>query len=705
MVYPSNITLNLNTRYVLPIPTAQQGDTARVLTFNILDNGVPFSLVGKSVRAKIIKPDGTKVFNGLTITNATNGECNLALTNQVLAVVGIVKCQLEITEGQDILSTIIFNIEVRESIDVTGAVESSNEFTALQNGLTKLDEWDKYFHETSGAIEEKYTTRLNAVESSLEESKLQIDKLNNIIVELPIERFGGVGDGVSDNSQALSDGIDYVNNLPLSVGTRVFITLNNGIYKFNSQISKIGKNVFLKGEGTIINNVEGDFLFNFTNEVNEIKNVTSISDNIINCDTTGLKKGDILRLFSDDFYGGNRYNSRKGEYITINKIIDENSFSTIVSPYFSYKTNIRVSQLGDKTVHIEGLKFDCSDTIVNRNYIQTIGMKYPVINNTECLKGTNTFINLIGNYKPFLNLINVTNLEDDGESKLGYGIAEIGSYCGRLGNSTFDKVRHFFMTGSTNLTDTPYHYGETLFFEVYDCIGNSATTAGFDTHENGFNITFSNCKDYSSKIGFQARSNGVRFINCESYGTIGFNIFNYSGTSNAKNIELSGCKAQNREKNLIIQSLDSSPVVGTVKLKGCDFESKGDNNILISSGELLIEGSKLITTNDVSIVIRSCNVILSGNNYIESKTYFAMLYGLSELKSDGLLTYKPLSGETPYLIRSADGVTNKKFIFGDINVLNNNFNPSLSANIGNKDKFSKVICGLLKNYERVEASL
>lgn len=169
MVYPSNITLNLNTRYVLPIPTAQQGDTARVLTFNILDNGVPFSLVGKSVRAKIIKPDGTKVFNGLTITNATNGECNLALTNQVLAVVGIVKCQLEITEGQDILSTIIFNIEVRESIDVTGAVESSNEFTALQNGLTKLDEWDKYFHETSGAIEEKYTTRLNAVESSLEE--------------------------------------------------------------------------------------------------------------------------------------------------------------------------------------------------------------------------------------------------------------------------------------------------------------------------------------------------------------------------------------------------------------------------------------------------------------------------------------------------------------------------------------------------------
>ena len=177
MVYPNRVVLNINQKYVMPIPYTQQGDTARVLTFNILDNGVPFSLQGKTVRAKIVKPDNTKCYNDLTITNATNGECALKLTNQILAVAGKVNCQLEIKEGEELLSTIIFSIDVEPSIDINGAVESTNEFTALLNGIIKLDEWDKYFKETSGAIEEKYTERLNGLGSSLEETKIQkVDK-------------------------------------------------------------------------------------------------------------------------------------------------------------------------------------------------------------------------------------------------------------------------------------------------------------------------------------------------------------------------------------------------------------------------------------------------------------------------------------------------------------------------------------------------
>ena len=239
MVYPNNINLNLNTQYVLPIPTAQQGDTARVLTFNILDNGVPFSLQGKTVRAKIVKPDNTKCYNDLTITNATNGECALKLTNQILAVAGKVNCQLEIKEGEELLSTIIFSIDVEPSIDINGAVESTNEFTALLNGIIKLDEWDKYFKETSGAIEEKYTERLNGIDSSLEEIESQSSTIKNV------KSYGAYDNNTNPDTttQAIKDAITAANDEDM-------VYIPPGVYAINDTIT-INKKIHFVCDGTI----------------------------------------------------------------------------------------------------------------------------------------------------------------------------------------------------------------------------------------------------------------------------------------------------------------------------------------------------------------------------------------------------------------------------------------------------------------------
>ncbi len=82
---------------------------------------------------------------------------------------GCLKLELVIYEATDILSTTKFDIDVIASLRDDAAIESTNEFSALTLGLSKLDEWDKYFKETSGAIEEKYTERLNEINSSLEE--------------------------------------------------------------------------------------------------------------------------------------------------------------------------------------------------------------------------------------------------------------------------------------------------------------------------------------------------------------------------------------------------------------------------------------------------------------------------------------------------------------------------------------------------------
>lgn len=124
---------------------AKQGDTkSRFLLFNLLDGSIPFSLENRSVRVYAVKPDRTEVFNDLIITDAAKGYCILELTTQMLAVAGTVRLELMVIEEDKKLTSNIFYMDVKESINSEKAVVSTNEFTALMNGLAALSEYDIY---------------------------------------------------------------------------------------------------------------------------------------------------------------------------------------------------------------------------------------------------------------------------------------------------------------------------------------------------------------------------------------------------------------------------------------------------------------------------------------------------------------------------------------------------------------------------------
>ena len=120
----------------------KQSDNARYLLFRILDNGVPFSLENKNVRCFGKKPDGKEIYNDMSITNATKGECELRLTSGALSAPGILKLEIEIKENENTISTFILDVDIKKSLRSNSSIESSNEFTALENGITKLDEWE-----------------------------------------------------------------------------------------------------------------------------------------------------------------------------------------------------------------------------------------------------------------------------------------------------------------------------------------------------------------------------------------------------------------------------------------------------------------------------------------------------------------------------------------------------------------------------------
>ena len=150
---------------------AKQGDTkSRFLLFNLLDGSIPFSLENRSVRVYAIKPDGTEVFNDLIITDVSKGYCILELTNQMLAVAGSVKLELMVMEGDKKLTSNIFYMDVKESINSEKAVVSTNEFGTLLTALASLNEYDNYKNEIAAARdgEKNLLTKVKKIDEQLD---------------------------------------------------------------------------------------------------------------------------------------------------------------------------------------------------------------------------------------------------------------------------------------------------------------------------------------------------------------------------------------------------------------------------------------------------------------------------------------------------------------------------------------------------------
>ena len=136
--YEKIINMEINKPFYQPI-TAKRHDSARYLLFNIIDGGVPFSLVGRTVRVWGVKPDGDKVYNDLSIIDGAKGIAELQLTTQMLAVAGILQLELEIKEGTTSLSTIPFAVIIVPSLQDANAVESTNEFSVLSKAIAIVD--------------------------------------------------------------------------------------------------------------------------------------------------------------------------------------------------------------------------------------------------------------------------------------------------------------------------------------------------------------------------------------------------------------------------------------------------------------------------------------------------------------------------------------------------------------------------------------
>lgn len=134
------INFDLDRRNVLNLMTKQYDTTgARSVTFRLLKDSQIYNLNNKTVVIGGTKADGTTIFNECTKVDANAGIVRFDITTQMQTVAGTLELELIVIQDNVRLSTIPFDVVIIPSVTDLGKIQSTDEFGALQNALSKSD--------------------------------------------------------------------------------------------------------------------------------------------------------------------------------------------------------------------------------------------------------------------------------------------------------------------------------------------------------------------------------------------------------------------------------------------------------------------------------------------------------------------------------------------------------------------------------------
>ena len=113
-----------------------QGAAGVQFGIRVQDYTIP---AGAVVNIYVSKPDGTLVYNAAEVSGNT---ITVTTTTQMTAVVGRSNCQVQILSTGILLRTFVFALQVKASIIDETAIESTDEFGALETALQTVSQYD-----------------------------------------------------------------------------------------------------------------------------------------------------------------------------------------------------------------------------------------------------------------------------------------------------------------------------------------------------------------------------------------------------------------------------------------------------------------------------------------------------------------------------------------------------------------------------------
>lgn len=153
---------------------SKQLDNSRYLICTLTENGIPRTVKpDETARLRLEKPDKTYVYNECKVIE--DGRILVTLTEQILAVKGKAQCDIQLTSKSGIIySTKNFIINIDSVPYPPDAIESSNEFDALNDIIAREGERIKIVEEL-----EQTVTENEAVRNENENSRIRSENIRN----------------------------------------------------------------------------------------------------------------------------------------------------------------------------------------------------------------------------------------------------------------------------------------------------------------------------------------------------------------------------------------------------------------------------------------------------------------------------------------------------------------------------------------------
>lgn len=173
------IKINVDSYNSDSINTIQGNNNAEVYKIYVLFNKRRIDLTGKTVKMAYLRTGTVEgdVIN-LNITNATEGEITLQITNKISKKDGVYSCQLAIYGADGFLEhTATFGLTVEANIftKIAGEIADSKDFTYLENILDKASKLSEKLKEN--------TSSANNANSNLESNITEANNINSKLLE------------------------------------------------------------------------------------------------------------------------------------------------------------------------------------------------------------------------------------------------------------------------------------------------------------------------------------------------------------------------------------------------------------------------------------------------------------------------------------------------------------------------------------------